>query len=1100
MTMRLNKKLYAVIPLLITSLFGSDWVDLGSSSPVEPDWEVNPVSEKEIQVALSLGGYNIETTNTNGKIISFPGGVPILEKGAPDLPRIARSIIIPDMAHMKLTIIDTDFVDIQIEDIESSKGNITRDIDPSSIPHTYGKAYQKNEFYPKEISFLRDPYILRSYRGQAIVFQPIQYNPIQRILRVYTHIKLNIQQEGISQLNALTRRPPYSGSREFQQMYRDHFINYTENERYDVLGEQGPMLVISYGEFLEAMQPFVDWKNYKGIPTEIHDIAEIGDVDEMEAFIEDQYYENGIAFVLLVGDIDQIETIRRSNGAGSNSPSDNSLTFVAGNDYYPDLVIGRFSAETIEHVTTMVDRTISYEMNPDSNADWYKKGAGFASNQGPGDDGEDDDEHMDNIRELLLDYTYIEVDQVYDPDGTVAEGEEAINEGRSIINYTGHGSNGSWGNGCPMNNTDVNGLVNVGRWPFIWSVACVNGEFEQGTCYAETWLRATDTDGTPTGAIAALMSTVNQAWNPPMEGQDEMNAIFVESYSDNIKRTFGGLSFNGMNQMNDSYGTAGYDETCYWTIFGDPSVVVRSDTPSEMSITHNSALTIGSSELVVNADVSGALVAISREGELLASGHTDETGYVNLLFENSLDIPGYVNLVVTAYNKVPYEQTIDIIDPEGAYMLFDDFVMISGDDDILDYGEEASLYVVFQNVGQEASDELTFTLTHQGSMVNIITEEIVQDPVASGDQVSVGPFEFIVDWNLEDGSTVPLLVSVMSDSSDWDHSLVFNVQAPAYQLISIDFGGNGNGTLDPGESASIEVIIENNGNAPVVYPTFEVNNNDPYITVDDIVSNDATFWGVGTQLPLIINLNIASNTPLGYYPNFNIDIGAADTPYEHGFPIPLTVGILLEDFETGNFNSFNWTQGGDADWTIDNEYSSSGIYSAKSGEIGHDQTSELSLMMNVLNEGNIIFWARSSSEQGNSGVVYDYLEFYIDDEPQELEIGGENDWEEYSIALPVGEHLLRWVYKKDEAESEGDDCVWIDGIQFPPGTVSPLNIDFGDLNDDGIVNILDVIVTVNHVIGFLELDQEQTQNADMNLDGIVNILDVLLVVDQVIGE
>ena len=156
--------------------------------------------------------------------------------------------------------------------------------------------------------------------------------------------------------------------------------------------------------------------------------------------------------------------------------------------------------------------------------------------------------------------------------------------------------------------------------------------------------------------------------------------------------------------------------------------------------------------------------------------------------------------------------------------------------------------------------------------------------------------------------------------------------------------------------------------------------------------------------------------------------------------------------------------------------------------------------MNVLNEGNIIFWARSSSEQGNSGVVYDYLEFYIDDEPQELEIGGENDWEEYSIALPVGEHLLRWVYKKDEAESEGNDCVWIDGIQFPPGTVSPLNIDFGDLNDDGIVNILDVIVTVNHVIGFLDLDQEQTQNADMNLDGIVNILDVLLVVDQVIGE
>ena len=58
------------------------------------------------------------------------------------------------------------------------------------------------------------------------------------------------------------------------------------------------------------------------------DVADVGDVDDMAQLIEDQYYENGIAFVLLVGDIDQIETIRRSNGAGSNSPSDNSLTFV----------------------------------------------------------------------------------------------------------------------------------------------------------------------------------------------------------------------------------------------------------------------------------------------------------------------------------------------------------------------------------------------------------------------------------------------------------------------------------------------------------------------------------------------------------------------------------------------------------------------------------------------------------------------------------------------------------------------------------------------------------------------------------------------------
>ena len=306
---------------------------------------------------------------------------------------------------MELSIIKTEFVDIDISDIEPSKGNLTRDIVPSTVPYAYGKFYEMDEFYPSEVAFLREPYILRSMRGQTVVFQPIQYNPVQRKLRIFTKIDIGVQEAGISQVNLLTRRPLNSDSRAFDHMYRDHFINFPLNDRYDILSEEGSMLVICYGDFLDGMQPFVDWKNYKGIPTDIVDVDSVGDVDAMEQFIEDQYYENGIAFVLLVGDIDQIESIRRSNGNGSNSPSDNSFTFVAGDDYYPDLIIGRFSAEIGEHVETMVSRTIAYEMNPDPEGMWYKKGAGFASNQGPGDDGEYDNEHMDNIRDLLMAYT-----------------------------------------------------------------------------------------------------------------------------------------------------------------------------------------------------------------------------------------------------------------------------------------------------------------------------------------------------------------------------------------------------------------------------------------------------------------------------------------------------------------------------------------------------------------------------------------------------------------------------------------------------------------------------------------------------------------------
>ena len=1097
--MKLVKKLFIMIPCLLAGLTASEWVDLGDVRPSQPIWDVNSISESNIEITFGLGGYNQELLDNGKTRVSFPGGVPILERGAPEMSRMARSIIIPDLANMELSITSTDFIDIPLDNVEPSKGNLTRDVDPSTVPYTFGKAYETNEFYPKDIVFLRDPYILRSLRGQTIVFQPIQYNPIERMLRVHTHIEISIQENGQSQINALTRRPFNGGSREFENMYKEHFLNYNTDERYDVLGEQGPMLVISYGDFMDEMQTFVDWKNYKGIPTEMVDIADVGDVDDMAQLIEDEYYENGIAFVLLVGDIDQIETIRRSNGAGSNSPSDNSLTFVAGSDFYPDLIIGRFSAETGDHVQTMIDRTIAYEMNPDPSADWYKKGCGFASSQGPGDDGEDDDEHLDNIRELLLDYTYEEIDQIYDPNGTVAQGEAAINEGRSIINYTGHGSNGSWGNGCPMNNTDVNGLVNTGMYPFIWSVACVNGEFEQGTCFAETWIRATASDGTPTGAIATLMSTVNQGWNPPMEGQDEMNAIFVESYSDNIKRTFGGLSFNGMNQMNDSYGSQGYDETYYWTIFGDPSVVVRSDTPTEMDVDHSGVLIIGATDLYVETGVSGALVSVSKDGELLSSVFSDASGNADLEFEDALSIPGSVDLVVTAYNKIPYEVSINVIAPDGAYMLMENVTVSGGADDILDYGEAGQLYFTFENVGSDPSEELTFSLSHVGSMVDIHTEDIILESVAAGDEVTVGPFELEVSWNVEDGSQIDFTVLVTNGSESWEFDTDVIVEAPAYQLLSTELLNDLNGTLDPGESAILQVVMKNVGHAPVIYPDFEGTTSDPYISIGNIVSDNDYLWDIDTDITLIIEVEAESDAPVGHSALTAILIGSLGTDYENVFPLPITLGIMIEDFETGSFSAYEWSHGGDADWTIDAD-AYSGSFSARSGEISHSQTSELSILMNILYEGEIQFWSKASSEQGGSGTVYDYLEFYIDDEPQDLVIGGDTDWNEYTVDLPPGEHLLRWVYEKDEAQSSGEDCAWLDMIQFPAGAVPPLSIDFGDLNFDSIVNILDVIVTVNYVVGHIELNNEQIQNADMNLDGTINVFDILMIVDHALSN
>jgi len=1091
-------KIFGVLCLSISILFSKDWIDTGTSSPSKPDLEIKNSSEDNIEISFELHGYFIEEKD-GGSQITFPGGVPILKNGAPELPRMTQSVIIPDLAKMDISVLSSKYYEVPIENILPSKGNVTRDIDPKTIPYSYGKVYDLDAWYPENISFLRDPYILRSFRGQTVVFQPFQYNPKRKVMRVYTDIKVGIRKNGESQINPLTIRPPGLRSREFEQMYQDHFINYPNNIRYDVLTEQGSMLVISHGGFIDEMQPFIDWKNYKGVPTEMVDILDIGSVDDMEQFISDKYYEDGIAYVLLVGDIAQIETIRRSNGAGSNSPSDNSLSFVSGNDSYPDLIIGRFSAETSSHVETMVNRTITYEMNPDLSGDWYKKGSGFASNQGPGDNGEYDNEHMDIIRDLLLDYTYLEIDQIYDPTGTVAQGEAALNEGRSILNYTGHGSNGSFGNGCPMNNTDVNGLENGGKWPFIWSVACVNGEFHIGTCFAETWLRAIGSDGNPTGAIATLMSTVNQGWNPPMAGQDEMNAILAESYSGNIKRTFGGLSFNGMNKMNDDYGSQGYNETYYWTIFGDPSLVVRTDTPTLMEVEHSDIVLLGATEILVETSVNGALVSVSRNGELLSSGYTDVEGSITLSFDEGLDVPGTIEIVVTAYNKIPYETSLNVITPEGAYMLMNGFNILDGNNNHLDYGESANLYTSFENVGQDPSGELVFTLSHDGTLADIITDSVVIETVYPNEEITVGPFELMVSWNVDNGIEIPFIIQVTNENESWEYNSSLNVSSPAYQVVSTEFLNDLNGTLDPGETANLDIVLHNIGSSPVNYPIFESTNSDPFLTIGSIVSNNDYWWGVDEQVTLSLEITASMDAPIGHSSVSGIVVGSLNTPYSSVISLPITLGLMIEDFETADFSAFAWDHGGDADWVISSE-SHSGVFSAKSGDINNNQTSDLSIVMNVLYDGNLEFAAKASSEMGGSGTIYDFLDFYIDGEPQELIIGGNSDWTEYVVPLTQGEHTLSWVYQKDNATSSGEDCAWIDRIVFPPGAVAPLNIDFGDINSDNNVNVLDVIVTVNYLIGHIDLSTIQLQNADMNLDGVINILDILMIVDSALAN
>jgi len=57
----------------------------------------------------------------------------------------------------------------------------------------------------------------------------------------------------------------------------------------------------------------------------------------------------------------------------------------------------------------------------------------------------------------------------------------------------------------------------------------------------------------------------------------------------------------------------------------------------------------------------------------------------------------------------------------------------------------------------------------------------------------------------------------------------------------------------------------------------------------------------------------------------------------------------------------------------------------------------------------------------------------------------------------------------------------------------------GDVNGDGVVNILDIVQIINHIMGLMELTPSQHEAADVNVDNAINILDIVQIANDILN-
>ena len=73
----------------------------------------------------------------------------------------------------------------------------------------------------------------------------------------------------------------------------------------------------------------------------------------------------------------------------------------------------------------------------------------------------------------------------------------------------------------------------------------------------------------------------------------------------------------------------------------------------------------------------------------------------------------------------------------------------------------------------------------------------------------------------------------------------------------------------------------------------------------------------------------------------------------------------------------------------------------------------------------------------------------------------------------------------------------LDPEEWVPETVGDPT---GDINGDGVLNVLDIVGIVAYIMGTNEFDEDQQYNADLNQDGIINVLDIVALVNKVLNS
>ncbi len=439
-------------------------------------------------------------------------------EGEPMLPYATNTMTLPFGATIKDVEVHVSGVHTRHLDtkIIPAPRPVRLDRQPAEPVQTEGPVYDSAELYPS--SWLQWHTGAGLHDGRHVTFltlqaYPARYAPQADLLRSVEHIEVEVTYEEPAQ---------------------------------QTLAADGGLLVIAPETFTDELQPLADHKNGWGINTEIATLSQTAGVQGRDAAEKIKYYikrsveRDGMSNVLLVGSADRLPVRQSYTDDGHDTPFITDLYYADiytadgsfsswdtnGNDrfgeydyqgetdemdLYPDVYLGRLPCDSEADVTTVVDKIIQYETAA-FGAPWFDR-AVLVGGDSHDDDGEVlEGEYTKDYAERYLDA--FDVTKLYASAGDVSAQNirREINAGAGFVDLSGHGNRYSWATHPPgdfdswagFKISDVSRLSNDNEYPVVVLDACSCGNFEDGTCIAWQFVKASDRGAIATYAATAL--------------------------------------------------------------------------------------------------------------------------------------------------------------------------------------------------------------------------------------------------------------------------------------------------------------------------------------------------------------------------------------------------------------------------------------------------------------------------------------------------------------------------------------------------------------------------------------------------------------------